>query len=122
VHGATAHAIGAALYEAFEYDAQGLLLQANFYDYHAIHALEMPDLRVGSIESPSPFTPLGAKGLGEGGGGGLHAVAAGIQDAVARAGGGIVHESHNNHERIWRLIHEADESSARVHLTPNVNA
>jgi CO/xanthine dehydrogenase Mo-binding subunit len=121
VHGATAHAIGAALHEAFEYDAQGLLLQANFYDYHAIHALEMPDLRVGSIESPSPFTPLGSKGLGEGGGGGLHAVAAAIQDAIARAGGGVVHESHNDHERVWRLLHEPAESRTRVRVTPPVS-
>ena len=108
VHGATAHAIGAALHEAFVYDADGLLLTSNFYDYHAIRALDMPDLKVESIECPSPFTPLGAKGLGEGGGGGLHAVSAAIQDAVARAGSpGVVVDSFNPPERIWRLLHSA---------------
>jgi 2-furoyl-CoA dehydrogenase large subunit len=104
VHGATAHAIGAALHEAFVYDEDGLLLTCNFYDYHAIRALDMPDLKVATIESPSPFTPLGAKGLGEGGGGGLHAVAAAIQDAVTRAGGGLVVDSFNPPERVWRLL------------------
>jgi 2-furoyl-CoA dehydrogenase large subunit len=115
VHGATAHAIGAALHESFIYDTDGLLLTPNFQDYHAIHALEMPDLKTGELESPSPFTPLGAKGLGEGGGGGLHAVAAAIQDAVRRAGRGIVHESFNNTERIYRLIHEPERSRTLVH-------
>ena len=116
VHGATAHAIGAALHETFEYDEYGQLLTPNFYDYHAIHALDMPDLSVGSVECPSPFTPFGAKGLGEGGGGGLHAVAAAIQDALSRAGGGIVHDSFNPSERVWRMLHLPDESRALVEV------
>jgi 2-furoyl-CoA dehydrogenase large subunit len=116
VHGATAHAIGAALHEAFVYDDDGLLLTSNFLDYHAIHALEMPDVKTGEIESPSPFTPLGAKGLGEGGGGGLHAVAAAIQDALAQVGGGIVHDSFNNSERIYRLLYEPQTSRSLVHV------
>ena len=36
VHGATMLGVGAALYEAFEYDDEGQLQQASFYDYHAI--------------------------------------------------------------------------------------
>ena len=71
----------------------------------------------GDVESPSPFTPLGAKGLGEGGGGGLHAVAAAIQDALDRAGGGIVHDSFNNTERIYRLLHEPEGSRSLVRVT-----
>jgi CO/xanthine dehydrogenase Mo-binding subunit len=66
VHGATAHAIGAALHEDFVYDEEGTLLTANFYDYHVPHALDMPPLRTGAMESPSPVAPLGAKGMGEG--------------------------------------------------------
>ena len=69
VHGATAHAIGAAMHETFAYDEDGNLLTPNFYDYHVPHALDMPPLKTASIESPSPFTPLGTKGMGEGGGG-----------------------------------------------------
>jgi CO/xanthine dehydrogenase Mo-binding subunit len=114
VHGATAHAIGAALHETFEYNEDGQLLTPNFYDYHAIHALDMPDLKVGSVECPSPFTPFGAKGLGEGGGGGLHAVAAAIQDALSRNGGGVVHDSFNPNERVWRMLNHPAESRALV--------
>ena len=86
VHGATAHAIGAALHEEFVYDEDGTLLTANFYDYHVPHALDMPPLKTGAMESPSPVAPLGAKGMGEGGGGGIHCICAAIQDALARGG------------------------------------
>ena len=82
VMGATAHAIGAATHETFTYDEDGNLLTPNFYDYHVPHALDMPPLKTGAIESPSPFTPLGTKGMGEGGGAGIHAVCAALQDAL----------------------------------------
>ena len=47
VMGATAHAIGAALWESFAYDEDGNLLTPNFYDYHVPHALDMPPLKTG---------------------------------------------------------------------------
>ena len=74
VHGATAHGIGAALWETFEYDEDGQLLQSSFYDYHAVTSLDVPHIKTTHIESPSPFTPNGAKGMGEGGGAPLHAI------------------------------------------------
>ena len=47
------------------------------------HALDMPPVKVDAIESPSPFTPLGTKGMGEGGGAGsMQTVGAAIQDAL----------------------------------------
>ena len=52
VHGATVHAIGAALHENFVYDEDGTLLTPNFYDYHVPHALDLPPLKTGAIESP----------------------------------------------------------------------
>ena len=85
VMGATAHALGAATFETFTYDEDGNLLTPNFYDYHVPHVLDMPPLKTGYIESPSPFTPLGTKGMGEGGGAGIHAVCAALQDALAAA-------------------------------------
>ena len=84
VMGATAQALGAVVHEVFVYDEDGNLLTPNFYDYHVPHALDMPPLRTGFLESPSPFTPLGTKGMGEGGGAGIHAVCAAVQDALAR--------------------------------------
>jgi 2-furoyl-CoA dehydrogenase large subunit len=102
VMGATAQAIGAAIHETYEYDEDGNLLTPNFYDYHVPHALDMPPLATGALESPSPFTPLGTKGMGEGGGAGIHAVCAAIQDAT----GAIVTDSHNPYQRVWQLLQE----------------
>ena len=69
--------------ETFTYDEEGKPADAQLlYDYHVPHALDMPPLKNGFIESPSPFTPLGAKGMGEGGGAGIHAVCAALQDAL----------------------------------------
>ena len=116
VHGATAQALGAALHETFTYDEEGNLLTANFYDYHVPHALDMPPLKTGSIESPSPFTPLGAKGMGEGGGAGIHAVCAAIQDALRPAGGPIVTDSCNPSHRVWELLQNPEASRASVQV------
>jgi 2-furoyl-CoA dehydrogenase large subunit len=116
VHGATAHGIGAALWETFRYDDDGQLLTANFYDYHVPHALDMPPIKTGAIESASPFTPLGAKGMGEGGGASIHAICAAIQDALARAGRGIVTDSFNPPERIYGLMEKPEESRALVRV------
>jgi 2-furoyl-CoA dehydrogenase large subunit len=104
VHGATALGIGAALWESFDYDEDGQLQQSSFYDYHAVTALDVPRIWTRDIESPSPFTPNGAKGMGEGGGAPLHAISAAIQDAI-EPGGPVVRESHNHWERIYRLLH-----------------
>jgi 2-furoyl-CoA dehydrogenase large subunit len=46
---------------------RGQLLTSTFMDYLKPTALDIPDIDVGRLEHPSPFTPLGAKGVGEGG-------------------------------------------------------
>ena len=117
VHGATAHGLGAALHETFAYDEDGQLMTANFYEYHVPHALDMPPIRTGYIESPSPFSSLGTKGMGEGGGAAIHAVCAAIQDALRSAGiPGVVSDSHNPPERVWRLMTKPEESRALVEV------
>jgi 2-furoyl-CoA dehydrogenase large subunit len=112
VHGATMLGIGAALYETFEYDEQGQLQQSSFYDYHAITALDAPDVKTGDIESPSPFTPNGAKGMGEGGGAPLHAICSAIQDALTDRDA-VVSDSHNPWERVWALVHSGERGEPR---------
>jgi 2-furoyl-CoA dehydrogenase large subunit len=114
VHGAAVHGIGAALWETFEYDEAGQLLTTNFYEYHVPHALDVPDIRTGHHESPSPFTPLGAKGMGEGGGGAIGTICSAIQDALRDAGGAIVRDSYNPSRRIWELVRDPDASRRGV--------
>jgi 2-furoyl-CoA dehydrogenase large subunit len=116
VMGATAHAIGAAMFEVFAYDDEGNLLTPNFYDYHVPHTLDMPPLRTGAIESPSPFTPLGTKGMGEGGGGGIHCIGAAIQDALAASGRAIVTSSHNPYHRVWEMLRHPERSREKVEV------
>jgi 2-furoyl-CoA dehydrogenase large subunit len=101
VHGATAHGVGAALYEAFHYDEDGQLVTNNFYDYHAVTALDVPHIKTGEIECPSPFTPNGAKGMGEGGGAPLYVICSALQDAL-RGTGAVVTETHHSSEDVWR--------------------
>ncbi len=116
VHGATAHALGAAIHEAFVYDEDGTLLTANFYDYHVPHTLDMPPLKTGFIESPSPTNELGTKGMGEGGGAGIHAVCAAVQDALKPAGAPIVYESCNPYWRIWEMLQDPEATRANVEV------
>jgi CO/xanthine dehydrogenase Mo-binding subunit len=113
VHGATAQALGAATHETFTYDEDGNLLTPNFYDYHVPHALDMPPLKTGNIESPSPFTPLGAKGMGEGGGAGIHTVCSALQDAL---GGAIVYDSCNPYWRVWEMLQSPEATRERVEV------
>src|SRR5438105_1995199 len=113
----TAAVLGAALHETFAYDEYGQLLTANFYDYHVPHALDLPEIKTDYVESPSPFSSLGTKGMGEGGGAAIHAVCAAIQDALRSAGiGAVVSDSHNPSERVWRLIRNPDESRSLVEV------
>jgi len=104
VHGSTAHGIGAALLEAFRYDASGQLLTSTFMDYLKPTALDVPDIDVGRLEHPSPFTPLGAKGVGEGGAiPGPAAVANAVEDALARWGV-TVRALPITPEQVWRWM------------------
>jgi len=114
VMGATAHALGAATHETFTYDDEGNLLTPNFYDYHVPHAMDMPPLQTGYVESPSPFTSLGTKGMGEGGGAGIHAVCAALQDALRARGRPVVYDSCNPSHRVWELLRDPDASRQRV--------
>jgi 2-furoyl-CoA dehydrogenase large subunit len=66
VRGALAQAFGSALYENFAYGADGSLLSGTFADYLLPTAMEIPPVTLLHLETPSPFTPLGAKGMGEG--------------------------------------------------------
>ncbi|MCM3762862.1 xanthine dehydrogenase family protein molybdopterin-binding subunit [Alkalihalobacillus oceani] len=66
IFGGLAHGLGGALYEELAYDQKGQFLTGSFMDYLCPTAPEMPPVTIKHIETPSPITPLGAKGLGEG--------------------------------------------------------
>ena len=82
MRGSFAQGIAAALYEEFVYDETGAFLSGTFADYLVPTASEIPRVEFLHMESPSPFTPLGAKGLAEGN---CMSVPACIANAVADA-------------------------------------
>lgn len=66
VRGAFAQGVGAALMEEFRYGEDGSFQSGTFAEYLVPTACEVPEPTIIHLETPSPFTPLGAKGLGEG--------------------------------------------------------
>jgi 2-furoyl-CoA dehydrogenase large subunit len=66
IRGAFAQGLGAALMEEFRYGEDGSFQSGTFADYRVPTTCEVPEPQIIHMETPSPFTPLGAKGLGEG--------------------------------------------------------
>ena len=66
VTGGFAQALGAALLEEHAYAPDGSFLSGTFADYLLPTAMEVPEPLILHVETPSPFTALGAKGVGEG--------------------------------------------------------
>jgi aerobic carbon-monoxide dehydrogenase large subunit len=87
IHGAVAQGIGEALLETVVYDDGGQLLTATLMDYALPRADDLPSLEIGHLETPSPVTPGGVKGMGEGGTiGAPAAIANAVADAVRHLG------------------------------------
>jgi 2-furoyl-CoA dehydrogenase large subunit len=82
MRGAFAQGIAAALYEEFVTNEEGAFLTGTFADYLVPTVAEIPPVEMLHIETPSPFTPLGAKGLAEGN---CMSVPACIANAIADA-------------------------------------
>jgi carbon-monoxide dehydrogenase large subunit len=67
VYGGAAQGIGTALYEEASYDAFGQPLASTLADYLLPGTTEVPHMRMEHMETPSPYTEHGIKGVGEGG-------------------------------------------------------
>lgn len=66
IRGGFAQAVGAALYEEYAYGPDGAFLAGTFADYPVPTIHEVPQIEIHHFSTPSPLTPLGAKGVGEG--------------------------------------------------------
>jgi carbon-monoxide dehydrogenase large subunit len=85
--GGIVQGIGAALGEELRYDSEGHLLTRGYRDYLIPTSADVPEIEMSHLVSPSPFTPLGTKGMGEGGAiGSTTAVVNAVQDALAPFG------------------------------------
>ncbi len=109
--GGTAQGIGTALHEEFVYGDDGQLVTASFLDYLMPTSMEMPPMRIGHVETPSPYTPHGIKGGGEGGR--MMAPAAinvAVNDALSSLGVRLT-ELPMTPDRILAAIRQAREES-----------
>ncbi len=103
IHGATNHGIAAAMFEEFKYTEEGQLETSTFIDYLAPTALDVPSMEIEHLEIPSPFAPLGIKGVGEGGGTAHVAVINAIDDAL-KSYGVVLRKSIAPPEVLYNLI------------------
>ncbi len=67
VFGGAVQGIGTALYEEMPFDKAGQPLASTFADYLLPGPTESPHFRLFHMETPSPNTEFGVKGIGEGG-------------------------------------------------------
>jgi carbon-monoxide dehydrogenase large subunit len=85
--GGTAQGIGTCLYEEMPFDPKGQPLASTMLDYMLPGATEVPDIRVMHMQTPSPYTEFGIKGLGEGGAvGPPAAIVSAVNDALRPLG------------------------------------
>ncbi len=112
-HGGAGHGIAAALLEIMPFDEEGNVICGSFTDYAPITINNMPDLKYGNMESPSPFSYNGAKGMGEGGGAPLHTISAALQDALY-ADGIIIQNSHHSPMFLYEVLKNYEGSPVSV--------
>ncbi len=113
LHGAITQGIGSTLYEQLVYDERGSFQTATLMDYTIPTALEAPRFEIEHQETPSPFTPLGMKGVGESGvGSALGAITSAIENAFPDLDLQLT-ELPLTPNRVWRAIEQA-KRAARV--------
>ncbi len=110
-HGGLAQGVAQALLEEVVYDADGNPNTTTFADYPIVTATELPSFELVDMATPTPYNPLGAKGIGEAGSiGSTPAVQSAVVDALAHLG--IRHiDMPATPQRIWRAITLATEGA-----------
>ncbi len=104
VHGAIAQGIGEALLEGMVYGEDGQPLSGSLMDYALPKTIDLPDFDLDTMETPSPLTGLGVKGIGE-----LPTLAApvAIANAVmdALSGAGVRHiNTPLTPQKVWEAL------------------
>lgn len=106
IQGGVAQGLGAALIEEFVYDELGQPRCSTLLDYHVPVGPTMPDIRIEHLEIPSPYTPGGMKGMGEGGTNGAFAA---VVNAVCAALPDVDWTNVTTPlslNRIWEVLHD----------------
>lgn len=108
IFGGVAQGIGTALFEEFVYDDEARLLTTTFSDYLIPTMTDIPDFAVAHLETPSPHTIGGLKGMGEGGAiAPGAAIAAAVEDALSAVGDVFVNQLPLTPERVLAWLDQA---------------
>jgi carbon-monoxide dehydrogenase large subunit len=112
-HGGIGQGAAQAFLEEVVYDEDGNPLTATFADYPFVSATELPSFELVEMETPTPYNPLGAKGIGEAGSiGSTPAVQNAVIDAVSHLG--VRHiDMPTSPQRVWRAIQAATANSSK---------
>ena len=106
VHGAIGHQMGGALFEKLVYDENGQLLTTTLKEYLVPSAADLPSFETSTIVTPSLANESGQRGMGEGGGAGLIAVVAAVEDALAPMGIELT-SSYLDPAELWQAMEAA---------------
>ncbi|HET9075468.1 MAG TPA: xanthine dehydrogenase family protein molybdopterin-binding subunit [Acidimicrobiales bacterium] len=103
-HGGLAQGAAQALLEEVRYDEDGNPVTSNLADYAMISATELPSFELISMETPTPYNLLGAKGIGESGTiGSTPAVQSAVIDALSHLG--VRHiDMPTTPQRVWEAL------------------
>jgi carbon-monoxide dehydrogenase large subunit len=113
VHGGVAQGVGQALYEHMVYDDAGNPLTSTLAEYAVPSACELPSFECSLMETPSPYNPLGFKGIAESGTiGATPSVQNAVIDALAHLG--VRHiDLPLTPEKVWAAINAAKAGAHR---------
>ena len=115
--GGFTQALGAALYEELAYGPDGTFKAGSFAEYLVPTCAETPEPVILHMESPSPFTPLGAKGVGEGNSMSTPVcIANAVADALARSD--VELPLKQSKVREWIGIEEAEPARGEAISAP----
>jgi carbon-monoxide dehydrogenase large subunit len=107
VHGGLAQGIAQALLEAHVFDADGQVLTGSLMDYAIPHAEDLPSFNTNETVTPTPFNPMGAKGIGEAATiGSTPAVANAVNDALRGLGIRFI-DMPLTAPRVWQALQGA---------------
>ena len=105
IHGGVAQGLGPALCEEVVVDETGQPRTTTLLDYLVPTSSVMPDIDVEFMVTPSPHTPGGMKGMGEGGtNGGFSCVVNAVRAALPEATARLTHTPFTP-QRVWRALH-----------------
>src|SRR5215216_174344 len=104
VHGGLAQGIAQALLEEIVYDESGQLLSGTLMDYAIPRADDLITFTTNQTVTPTPFNPLGVKGIGEAATiGSTPAIANAVMDALSSVG--VRHlDLPLRAEKVWRAM------------------